>query len=276
MRDFFANPGETIKRGWARERAFREAYKLSSGRVAPTKVQAVTSLAQKSTEGVAKLLKDNAEDLIVNTGGLAGSIVGGAATGGLGGQLAGDLAGAGVARKGVMDFRATKEAYRTLSATEEFKSASLIHRMKAVRDEALKNLTRQSGRNEIDIANDAAGWVVGNTTANVSGALVPSISGIPLKGAAVAMITSPKTEKAYRRLKAGENAGVVAKDLAKDVAGIPKEAINAGNAREAQVRAQVKQQILKLKSGVASVPSESLRSLPPTPLAKPSMKFGRR
>jgi hypothetical protein len=275
-RDFLSNPGQAIRNGWARERAFREAYKLSTGKVPPTKVQVLTAGAQKAAEGAAKLLKDNAEDLVVNAGGIVGSIAGGAATGGLGGQLAGDLAGAGAARKGVMDFRATKEAYNTLSATEEFKSASLIHRMKAVRDEALKNLARQKGRNEIDVANDVAGWAVGNTADEAISTLVPSIAGVPLKGMVAASITSPKTEKAYRRLKAGENAGVVAKDLAKDVAGIPKEVVEAGNAREQQLRSVAKQQILKFKSEVGSLNLESLRSSAPPAPALPRTRIGRR
>lgn len=278
-RDFLAGPRGAIKRGFEREQAFREAYKLSTGRIPPTKREVAQAGARSAMSACMATLKNNSKDLVVNSSGFVGSIIGGAATGGLGGQLAGDLAGAGIARKAVMDVEATKSAFTKLSATEEYKSAGFLRRLQMVRKESISELNKNWSKDELEVVGDTAGWAVGSTTAEAA-RLIPGVGSLPFKGAIVAAKVNPKVQKAYTRLKAGESPRRVIPELGKEVAGIPKEIVTAGNQREQALRAQIKSQILakkrELLARAASAMSEPDRSTTSPPPPRPGRKTRQR
>jgi hypothetical protein len=141
--------------------------------------------------------RKNAPDLIVNTGGTVGSIIGGK-LGGAVGAYAGDLIGGLVTRQVVNVSTSALSARQKLKANEVYQKAKRLQKLKmlgAATKSELKNRTEQLGD---DITGDVTGWAIGNTAANV----VTNTLGrsIPLSGAGVAMATVPKLVKLRRKI----------------------------------------------------------------------------
>jgi hypothetical protein len=178
-----------------------------------------------------------------------------------------------------MDVEATKSAFTKLSATEEYKSAGFVRRLQMLQKESVSELKKNWSKDELEVVGDVAGWAVGNTTAEAA-RLVPGVGKLPFKGAIVAAKVNPKVQKAYTRLKAGESPRQVIPDLGKEVAGIPKEIVTAGDQREQALRAQIKSQILakkrELLAQAASAMPEPARSTTSPPPPRPGTRMRQR
>ena len=239
--DFFKNPVKAVNDGIKREQMAREAYKLAMGRDAPTKMQ-VTASAMKATR---KKLKDVllTEDMLVNTAGFLGSIAGGA-TAGPAGMLAGDLGGALAVRKIVEVNKAAKAATEKLKADEAFAAAGAVSRLKMKGKSTLSELKSAEMQKAIEkeLVGDTAGWAIGNASAS---ALQPFI-GVPLKGAAVAIATVPTivvpiATRAHELRRAGATPEEATKEAFKEFA-------EAGDKREAEMRAEFTKRMRELKA----------------------------
>lgn len=251
-REFLQNPVKAVKEGFQREKIVRQAVELQTGKPMPTK-QAIAHTAmkkagEKMTSFVKDLVKQNAEEGAVNTVGLTGSIVGGAIAGPLG-ALAGDVGGALATRKAITDYKALQRARASLKDDEAFQSAGKLSQLKKLGAATLSELKSAEMQKEIEdnLTGDVAGWAIGNGAAV---ALTAAGVGIPLKGAAVAIASTPTVVKAHRRIREGENAGKVIRETAQEVATAPVRALKSGNDREQQARVAASKAIRKFKSGV--------------------------
>ena len=88
---------------------------------------------------------------------------------------------------------------------------------------------------------DTAGWVIGNSVAEGLNNAIPTISGIPLKGAAVALPTVPMVVESIQRIHSGESASVIPEIIS-------RYSIKEGNKREEKARSAVKHIIKEAKS----------------------------
>lgn len=241
------NPIKFIREGNQRE-AFVRGSLSAVGYKVDTKAETTAKKMKKAAKSMKRYLKDNpqvVEDLIVNTGGFVGSQIGGATAGPLG-QLGGDLGGALIVRKGFDDYKALGRARKTLKDDEAFKKANLLAKLGMIKKRSAEELKQMAKDRETNAAGDIAGFVVGNSTA-MALQNAPIVGGVPLKGALVAMPVTPELVKGYQRLKAGEPAGTVVKDVAKSIASIPQRMIEAGNQRERDMRNKLELKLKNLK-----------------------------
>lgn len=154
----------------------------------------------KLKEFAAGKLKDQAPDLIVNTGGLVGSIVGQHLAGD-GGALAGDLIGALATRQVVAVSQAAITASQRLRNSADFQVANRIGQLRQLGRATLSEFNSPAFQRQLgnDLTGDLAGWAIGNSAA-IAGNRIPGVSRIPLKGAAVAMATVPRVATARERI----------------------------------------------------------------------------
>lgn len=217
--EFIRNPREAIKRGKPREEIVREAVAIVTD-VDLTRKEAIKRGAKKAGEKTREFIEKNnelLEEAAVNTVGFVGSQVGGVALPGAG-AIAGDIVAAKAARKGFRDYRAYRKARAKLKEDEAYQKASKLEKLKMTRDQTLSELKSEEMRKkaEDDNLGDNVGWAVGNAAAEGL-ARVPGTSGIPLKGAVVAMEVVPEVAKAKERIKNGEPRGLVVKETAKAI-----------------------------------------------------------
>lgn len=274
-REFLRNPVKAVRAGFQREKVIRQAVESQTGKPLPTKQAIVTAGVKKMFNPLGKVVRENmqtgssatltqagekmtafveekmrkqGEDGAVNTAGFTGSIVGGAIAGPLG-ALAGDLGGAMATRKAVTDYKALQRARASLKDDEAFQSAGKLSQLKKLGAATLSELKSAEMQKKIedDLTGDVAGWAIGNGAA---AALTAARVGIPLKGAAVAIASTPTVVKAHRRIREGENAGKVIRETAQEVATAPVRAVKSGNDRERQARVAASKAIRKFKSGV--------------------------
>lgn len=180
LKDVAKKPIQTIKTGIARDRAAVNLMRSSTG---ITRRQAVTNMFPALVEGA---YKGGGKDLLVNTGGVVGSAVGG--SGGVAGSLVGDWIGARVARKALDDTEAVGKALK-IRSNPNFQKLSPMQRANIVRRRA-QGFARGNLKNEL--LEDTTGWGIGNGAAMGLSSLGV---GVPLKGAAVAIGTSDNAVK---------------------------------------------------------------------------------
>lgn len=188
-REFFGNPIKAVNDGLKREKQAREAYALTFGREAPTKMQATKKAMQLAGKKLKDLVLD--KETIVAGAGIAGSIVGGAVAGPAG-ALAADLGGTLIARKAVEAHAAYKKASGGLRDAEAFTAANALSKIKLKAQMTLSEMKTAEIQREMEkeLVGDSAGWAIGNATAAVVGALAPGLSIVPL-GAVAAISTVP-------------------------------------------------------------------------------------
>jgi len=249
-KEFLRNPVKALKEGTQREIAVREAIKVQTGIIVPSQTAILKKAGQKMTTFVKGFVKKNAEEGVVNTAGLAGSIAGGAVAGPIG-ALAGDLAGAVATRKAITDYKALQRAKSKLADDEAFKSAGALSKLKILGAATLAELKTPEMQREIEdnATGDVAGWAIGNASAV---ALTAMGVNIPLKGAAVAIATTPSVVKAHRRIREGEAAGKVIREAARDLVNLPQNVISRGEDREKAVRQEATRKIKGLKAAAAT------------------------
>jgi tape measure domain-containing protein len=154
-----------------------------------------TQVREEGVKGAVKYAAGNPiiRDLAVNTAGFAASNLG--AEHGVVASLAGDLGGALAARHALNTAIALYEAYKLVIAQTgdtSVKSASKLMKLQSVIVETgrlMNSPEYQRGLGE-ELFGDTVGFGIGNVAATGLNA-VEAISGIPLKGAAVAMTTVP-------------------------------------------------------------------------------------
>ena len=249
-KEFLRNPVKALKEGVQREAAVREEIKAQTGVIVPSQTEILKKAGQKMTSFVKGFVKKNAEEGVVNTAGLAGSIAGGAVAGPIG-ALAGDLGGALATRKAITDYKALQRAKSKLADDEAFKSAGALSKLKILGAATLAELKTPEMQREIEdnVTGDVSGWAIGNASAVALGAMGVNI---PLKGAAVALATVPSVVKAHRRIREGEAAGKVIREAARDLVNLPKNAISRGEDREKAVRREATRKIKGLKAAAAT------------------------
>ena len=125
-----------------------------------------------------KLAEDNFENVVVNTAGTLGGFVGGAS--GPVGAIVGDLLASTAVKHSIL----VKDSYDDLANTEEFESKTRWEKAKAVLERARANDQKAKA------AGEATGFLVGNSVAETT-KFIPGIGGLPMKGAAAAMIVMP-------------------------------------------------------------------------------------
>lgn len=177
IKSFLKNPIAATKAGLARDRNAVNTYRNLTGK---TRKQVAGNLAKLIGKGV---YKGGGKDLLVNTGGFAGSKIG--ASGGIAGSLAGDWAGAAGTRKVLDDVEATSKALR-IRKNPAFQRQSPATKAKIIAKRARGYAKANTSGYKKELKADTVGWGIGNTAAETLNK-VPGISGIPLKGAAVAM-----------------------------------------------------------------------------------------
>lgn len=239
--EFWRNP---IK--FTRQASQRERLVMNALEEAGFEMPEFSGMSWDGMEKISKAATDYAvnnsavlEDLAVNTAGFVSSKVG-AATAGPVGALAGDLGGALVVRKGIDDTKVLLKVSKSLADDEAFKKANALQKAGIIHKRSKAELAAMKEAREQNFAADVTGWAIGNTAAEALNALGV---GIPLKGAAVAMPTTPEVVAGYNRLKAGEDRVQVFKDVVRNIASIPKKAINAGNERERKAREKLNAKI---------------------------------
>jgi hypothetical protein len=181
--DLVTKPGPTIAEAIAND---RKAVALMRAGTGMTRKQAVMRVAPSLAEG---FYKGGGKDLMVNTGGLVGSVAGG--SGGVPGTLAGDWLGARMARKGLDDIEALGKAMK-IRNNPNFQRLPLRQRLSIVQRRA-KGFAKGNHTNEL--LPDTVGWGIGNGSAMGLSAIGV---GVPLKGAAVAMGTADDAVGAIR------------------------------------------------------------------------------
>ncbi len=177
------NPIKTVKDGIARDRAAVGLMKASTGM---GRTQAIRQLAPALSEGV---YKAGGKDLLVNTGGFAGSVVGSPL--GAVGALAGDWLGARGARR-ILNNREIKNNANKIRTNLNFQRLSNQQQADILRKRRLGFGKKFANEQLLD---DTVGWGIGNGAATGLGAMGV---GIPLKGAAVAIPTSADVVKGIR------------------------------------------------------------------------------
>ncbi|HEY9737711.1 MAG TPA: phage minor head protein [Trichocoleus sp.] len=152
----------------------------------------------------ARITEDAIADAVVNTGGLLGSIAGGALMGPEG-ALFGDLAGA-LAVRGALTLRGVAaKAKQQLSRDRAVENMGRIGKIGAAARATVSQLRDPALQLKLgdELTGDVSGWAVGNASASALNQ-VELIASVPLKGAAVAMAVVPKVVAARRSLKFAE------------------------------------------------------------------------
>lgn len=189
IKSLVSNPIAAVKSGLARDKLAVNTYKAATGQ---TRKQTVINLGKKIAKGV---YKGGGKDLLVNTGGLIGSIKGGA-IGGKVGSLAGDWAGAATARKGLDDLEATRKAFK-IRNNPNFKKQPLNIKAQILKKRATGyGKANKKGFNS-ELKQDTIGWGIGNSSADA----LSNVSNLPLKGAAVAIGTTKPVYQGMRVAK---------------------------------------------------------------------------
>jgi hypothetical protein len=192
-KDFLGNPAKAIKEGFARDRAAVKAYQAATGR---GRLGALLPVVKAGYQGGGK-------DLIVNTGGYGGSVIG-ANIGALPGALAGDYFGARIVRRGLEDLEAGYRGIKKARQSPDFISQSIPDKIRTVG----KAIQEARPKKTPELTEDTVGWAIGNSAAN---ALQSAGSHVPLQGGLVAMATGPSTVRAVkvgRRVKDARKATV--------------------------------------------------------------------
>ena len=235
---FVRNPARQIKQGFERERALLDAVSASAGRevtkgeiIKKGMEKGVTQLkeeAKKAIENPAEFVQSETfQELSVNVGGFVGSKAG--AVAGPVGALAGDYVGARVVRRGFEDTKAFVASYQEQMQLPGFDQKGRLEQFRSIVGEArgkAKQVRAERGRN--DLAGDSVGWLAGNTWANLSPIKVP------LVGATAGLPAANYAQAVEKRMRErGE-------DVQTATAGILADLVNTGNAREQQLRDNVK------------------------------------
>jgi hypothetical protein len=235
-KDIITDPLGAVARGKTREQLVRDLLTASNVKI-PPKPEIIAKAGREASKAMTEYVRNNKEDLVVNTSGALASIAG-ASTGVPGMKYLGDLGGALVARKGVQDLKATKTAIQKLKTDEAFKQANALDKLRKVHGASLSELKELAlqGKIKENAIDDVGGFVVGNAvaeTANAAGA------GIPLIGATGAMAVAEDIRKAAKRIEVGERKAKVVKDTIVNIVNRPKEFIKKGQQREQRVRDKI-------------------------------------
>jgi hypothetical protein len=190
IKSFVKNPIQAVKSGLARDKLAVQKWGYHTGQ---TRGQTAINLGKSIASGV---YKGGGKDMLVNTGGLIGSIKG-AAIGGKIGSLAGDWAGAATARKGLDDLEATRNAFK-IRNNPNFQKQPLNVKARILSKRASGYAKANKKGFNSELKQDTIGWGIGNSSADVLATTAPSI---PFKGAAVAMGTTKPVYKGFRVAK---------------------------------------------------------------------------
>lgn len=258
VKDLIRNPKTTIQRGFEREnRILKELNdelapppitkgKVIGKLVEPAK-QTFTDKINAFKDNPAEFLRselaqtkqiatsDMAENLYINSGGLVGSMLGG--TLGPGGALAGDLIGARVIRRGVTDTKAFVQAVKNRNQLPElepeFGVNPKVQKFGQIVEDAKQRVEaelQEKGRQ--GVFDDVGGWSMGN--------LAGSAIGIPGSGMPFGIAGSMYAQAVEKRMKeTGEDFTTAATNFI-------KEKVKVGNAREQQLRDEVKERWSRL------------------------------
>lgn len=177
------NPIKTVKDGIARDRAAVGLMKAGTGM---NRLQAVKQIAPALSEGV---YKAGGKDLLVNTGGFAGSVVGSPL--GAVGALAGDWLGARGTRR-ILNNREIATNANKIRTNLNFQRLSNQQQKEILRKRRLGFGKKYAGEQLLE---DTVGWGIGNGAAT---GLTAAGVGVPLKGAAVAIPTTADVVKGVR------------------------------------------------------------------------------
>ena len=164
--------------------------------VAPPPEPTIESRTEEFRQFAIGKLKEQTPDLIVNTAGVVGSIVG-ENLAGPAGALAGDLLGAGAARQAVTLGQAILSAKQKLRSRREATLRAKVDQLRELGRATLSEFNDPAFQRQYmnDLTGDVGGWGIGNSAAIV-GNMIPGVASIPMKGALVAMTAVPKVQKA--------------------------------------------------------------------------------
>lgn len=248
-KDFIKNPIKTVREGIQNDRNANALYKGLTNRSGRKEV-------------LKAIYKGGGKDLIVNTGGFAGSKIGAAIGGGITskiGSLGGDWLGARITRRALNDTEAIIKANK-IKSNPKFKQQS-----KNIQNNILRKRTigysKSINKKQSELANDTLGWGIGNASAETLQALG---SKIPLQGGFTAMGTMNTTKKSINvglrarrqalnrgssNLEAtgiGLRKGLLRNNRKLGQAIRPRNIINQGNIRENKMRNNINSHLQKL------------------------------
>ena len=237
-KDFIKNPKKAFKAGLERDKLANTAMKAFTGKTRGQATKQLTSLVAKG------FYKGGGKDLAVNTGGLAGSLVGSA--GGKLGSLAGDWGGAAVARKALDDTEAVARASKMVKSNH-FKNLPANKKVELLRRKTVKEARKNAPSFKKELKQDTIGWAIGNSSAD---SLKAAGSRVPLQGGIVAIGTVPSAFKGARVAVKTKNAKLGAlsakRDLAKKLN--LKKAVKKAWGREDVMRSSINKELQKLPS----------------------------
>lgn len=251
IKDAVKNPVKAFKEGLARDRLANRAYTAATGQTRGQATKAVVSAIGRGA------YRGGGKDLLVNTGGLAGSIAGGNVGGKLG-SLGGDWLGAAAARK-ALDHTEAVVAASKIRNNPKFRQQPLAVRTKILAKRARGFARASDKRFGSELKQDTVGWGIGNASAD---ALQAAGSHVPLQGGMTAMATVKPVMRGYgvsRRLamrglplrrSAGAGALVTARGTARGLNPAPK--IRRGWTRERRMYNSVNSE---LQRRLPSVPT---------------------
>lgn len=146
-----------------------------------------------------KISQDQIADAGINLAGLIGSQLG--VQHGIVGELAGDLIGALVARMGYQVGKTGVKAFKGAKSDPTFEAANALEKFARIVEQINKELQSEDFQKEMGnaLTGDLAGFGIGNASAMAMNA-VDSLSGIPFKGAGVAMATVPQIQKMRQQI----------------------------------------------------------------------------
>lgn len=185
--DILRNPVNAIREGIARDKLAVQTYKNLTGHSRTKAAKILTNIISKG------VYKGGGKDLIVNTGGVAGSIAG-ANIGGKLGSLGGDWLGAATTRKALDDTEALHKALK-IRNNPAFKRLSAKNKLDIVRKRLIGFAKKNSKSFNEELKKDSIGWVIGNSSADTLRAVG---SKIPLQGGAIAIGTVPSVHKGIK------------------------------------------------------------------------------
>lgn len=225
LKRFIANPIKETQQGLARDR------------IAVGTMKRFTGLGRLGVAGrLGRSIKDPAKDMVVNAGGLAGSIAGSPL--GSVGSLAGDYLGAYAMRRGIDDIGSVAKAVK------ETRAMPLGERLRQVYKRSKQYSKQTAMQQKPEYHKDTIGWGIGNASASAL-SKIP----VPLKGAAVAMPTvSPVYSGIQHGLniynKTGNAKGAVKQGSANTVRKLKRNiSLKAGNTQERYVRRKINRQL---------------------------------
>lgn len=160
-------------------------------------IEARDTCRQQIKDKTKTALLDNYADLIAGAAGVAGSAIG-QQIAGPAGALAGDALGAVAAKLTISATKKTMQAKEKLAKDEAYAKLNKLEKVKAVSKLALSDLA--SADTATMTLDELTGFAIGNGSGALMDALVPSIAGVPLKGAIAAMLTSDKVADKRKEL----------------------------------------------------------------------------